>query len=302
MERFLRCHTKEDYFEIETFQAVLRQVQMELDILTEGELRREQYWRYNCLYFDGIDIVDGRVTVTGPVTHSRPMLVVDWQRAQQYTDRPVKMALAGPSTLLGPSHLKDEYYGNRKALHFDLAQAINVEVRALANAGCTWIQLDEPRLGYEPRAAVEYGIEALDVCFAGVPVGIERIVHICRGYASVDGDQGGRNPADPYHLLADALENSCATIVSLEAAAEGFDLSLLDRFKETKIMLGFISNLSSEVETVDDIRARIEAALDHIEADRLIASSDCGFANFLDVESTPVWRKVWNLVQAAKSL
>ncbi len=86
---------------------------------------------------------------------SEPVLHHDFSRAQAYTERPVKVALAGPATLLDPTHLQDRHYGDRRQLHFDLARALNGEVRALAEAGCRWIQLDEPMLGFDTEMALD---------------------------------------------------------------------------------------------------------------------------------------------------
>ncbi len=300
--RFLAKFDVGGYFEVQTLQAVLQQVELGLDILTEGELSRVDYWRYNCFYFDGLETDGAEIVVSGPVSLNEPVLHHDFSRAQAYTERPVKVAMAGPATLLDPTHLQDRHYGDRKRLHFDLAQALNGEVRALAEAGCRWIQLDEPMLGFDTEMALDYGIEALDVCFEGVGDEVNRVVHICRGYAIVDGDRSVRNPINPYPVLAAALERSAATVVALEAAAEGFDYELLETFATTAVMLGFIANVSSAIEQPDDIRREMLAALEHIDAERLIAASDCGFANFRGVDATIVWRKIRNMVEAAGSV
>ncbi len=104
--------------------------------------------------------------------------------------------MAGPVTL--SAYIQDQHYGDKKDLCHDFAEALNVEVRGLYDAGCRWIQLDEPRLGFEPDIALDYGLEMFDACFAGIPKDCRRIVHICRCYADVDGSQQGRNPIQPY--------------------------------------------------------------------------------------------------------
>ena len=299
--RFQKQHICAVILEVQEFLAVLKQIEIGIDVLTEGALPRIAYWEYTVYAMDGVTVIDDRPTVTGPVRLSAPTLVPDWRLAQSYTGRPVKIAMAGPATL--SEYVEDRHYGDKRKMCRDFAQAVNVEVRGLYAAGCRWIQLDEPQLGFKPEMALDYGLEMVDACFAGIPDDCHRVVHICRGYARVDGSHEGRNPVQPYAKLAGALEECSANVVSIEDASQYHDdLSFLETFEKTSIMFGSVSNLDTNIETVEQIRVRLGSALEHIDPGRLIVAPDCGFGNYCDENASFVWRKLANMVEAARSL
>lgn len=301
----------EDLLDRGTRQVVQEQVKVGIDIPSDGEVRRENYIHYHCRHIDGIDFshLTKRVlrqgaweaelpTITGPLRARDHFLPRDYRIAQAATDRPVKITVPGPLTIA--DSLADAYYNDEKRLGAALAKALNEEILALAEAGCTWIQVDEPLLARKPDAALEYGFENLERCFHGVPDQVVRAVHMCCGYPDYL-DQEDFQKADrmAYFTLADAIEDSTIQAISLEDAHRHNDLSLLEHFKTTNVMLGVIAIARSRVEPVDEIAARLEAALDHIDAGRLIVAPDCGLG-MLDRITTLA--KLTNMVTAARAV
>ncbi|MFQ6022797.1 MAG: 5-methyltetrahydropteroyltriglutamate--homocysteine methyltransferase [Acidiferrobacterales bacterium] len=278
----------EEIFARGTRDAIEDQVNAGIDIPTDGEIRREDYIHYHCRHIDGIDFThlsekevrDGAYraelpTVTGPVRARDHFLPHDWQVAQSFTNRPVKMTIPGPLTI--SDTLVDAYYGDPAKFGAELASALNYEVLALAAAGCKHIQIDEPLFARRPQAALDYGMENLERAFHGCPESVVRTMHMCCGYPNrLDNPDYPKAPPQSYFQLADAIEQSSIKAVSIEDAHRPNDLSLLECFKTTAVILGVVAIAKSRVEPVDEIRGRLTQALDHIDADRLIAAPDCG--------------------------
>ncbi len=264
------------------------QVEAGIDIPTDGEVRRENYIHYHCRHLDGIDF--GRLTekvlrggaysaalptVTGPVRVRAPFLPHDWRVAQAFTERPVKLTMPGPMTIADT--VANEFYDDEMRLGIDLATALNAEVRALAEAGCRHIQIDEPVFARKPEQALAYGFENLERCFHGAPVGVVRTVHMCCGYPDrLDNPDYPKADPGAYLRLADAIEESSVQAVSIEDAHRHNDLALLERFRTTTVIFGSVAVAKSRLESVDEIGDRLRAALEHIDASRLIAAPDCG--------------------------
>ena len=191
---FARTAGADALFDRATAEAVADQVACGIDIPTDGELRRENYIHYQCRFFAGFDFenLEHRVmrngayatvlpAIRGPIHRGEsPVLARDWQVAQAATDRPVKITLPGPMTI--SDTIADCFYDDPQRLARDLAEALNSEILALAEAGCRYIQIDEPVLARKPEAALDYGIETLERCWQGVPEGVTRVVHVCCGY------------------------------------------------------------------------------------------------------------------------
>lgn len=284
--------TAEDLFIRAAKDVITDQIDAGVDIPTDGEVRRENYIHYHCRHLDGFDfenlttrvLRDGAYETDLPTiraaikVRSTGFLVHDWKAAQQFTDRPIKVTIPGPITIADTT--ADEHYGDPKALAFDLADALNAEVRALAEAGCKVIQIDEPLFARKVDAALDYGIETLDRCFSNVTDDVTRAMHMCCGYPNYL-DQTDYHKADPssYFELADALDQTSIQHISIEDAHRHNDLSLLARFANTSIVFGCIAIAKSELETVDEVAARLRLALDHIDRDRLIAAPDCGLGH-----------------------
>ena len=259
-----------------------------IDIPTDGEVRRENYIFYQCRHIEGIDFAsvtsksvrDGAFmaelpTIAGPIKLRENVLAHDWKVAQALSDHPLKMTLPGPMTIMDST--SNDYYDDERKLCVDLATALNVEIRALAEAGCRHIQVDEPVFARKPDDALSYGIEALEHCFQGISENVTRSTHMCCGYPNaLDVDDYMKADPGAYFMIADAIDSAAIDAVSIEDAHRHNDLKLLGHFKKTSVILGVIAVAKSRVESVDEIRRRLEQALDHIDAARLIAAPDCG--------------------------
>ncbi len=273
-----------------TVDAVREQVDCGITIPTDGEIRREHYVYYHCRHLSGIDfdhltgksMRDGswtaRVpTVRGELGAGAPFLTEDWRVAQSATGREVKITVPGPLTI--SDSIANEHYPDRASLARALADVLNIEIRRLAEAGCKWIQVDEPLFARQLDETLTFGIECLERCFVGMPDGVTRAVHICCGYpVRLDEPNPAKADAGSYIALSPALDEADVDAVSIEDAHRPNDLSLLERFARTTVILGLVNIAKSEVETVDHLRQRMRAALGHIDPNRLIAAPDCGLA------------------------
>ncbi len=272
-----------------TRQAVLDQIECGIDIPTDGEQRRENYVHYQCRHLRGFDFsnLTKRVLRDGAYETSLPtirnkiepegehFLPRDYQIAQQASDRPVKITVPGPITIMDTT--ANDFYKDDKELVFDLARALNYEIKALAAAGCKNIQVDEPLFARKPQAALDYGIEALEMCFDSLDSDVTRIMHMCCGYPQhLDDDEYTKADPMSYFQIASALDQSSIQQVSIEDAHRHNDLALLEKFTKTTVIFGAIAIAKSKVEVVDDVAKRIMQALEHIDNDRLIAAPDCG--------------------------
>ncbi len=281
----------EALFDKATIQAVTDQVTCGIDIPTDGEQRRENYIHYHCRHLNGFDFVnltervlrDGAYKAELPTISGKiePMghhfLVRDFEVAQSATDRPVKITIPGPTTIMDTS--ANSFYKDERDLAFELADALNFEIRALADAGCQFIQIDEPLFARNVDRALRYGVECLDRCFEGVPDSVTRVMHMCCGYPEhLDDEEYHKADPNNYFLLSQAIDASTINQVSLEDAHRYNDLTLLEKFQRSTVIFGSVAIAESRVETVEEIAARLTAALNHIDKDRLIAAPDCGLA------------------------
>ncbi|MEM9629420.1 MAG: cobalamin-independent methionine synthase II family protein [Pseudomonadota bacterium] len=275
-------------FDKATIEVVKEQDDLGIDIPSDGEVRRENYIHYHCRHLNGVDFealsekqMRGHFTallptITAPVEAGDVFLVRDWQVAQSATRKPVKMTVPGPMTI-GDS-IADDFYKDPVERGVALAEALNVEIRRLADAGCPVIQVDEPVFARKLDQALAFGLEHLDRCFHKVPKTIERTVHICCGYPDkLDPDDDyPKAPRESYEDLATGLQDVAVDAVSIEDAHRHNDLSLLERFTRTKVIFGVIAIAKSEIEEVEAVRDRLRQALDHIDLHRLMAAPDCG--------------------------
>jgi 5-methyltetrahydropteroyltriglutamate--homocysteine methyltransferase len=292
-------------------EAVSDQISCGIDIPTDGEIPRENYIHYHCRHLLGFDFthltskqVRGGTykaklpTIVGPVSARDQFLVNDWQRAQSVSDRPVKITMPGPMTISDTN--SDAYYNDPEKLGRDIAGALNIEVLALAEAGCQHIQIDEPLFARKPGAALEYGFDNLERAFHACPEHVQRTVHMCCGYPDkLDRADYPKADPDSYMQIADAIEQSCIDAVSFEDAHRHNDLSLLERLKTTKVIFGVVAIARSQVETVEEIGQRLLQALNHIDTDRLIAAPDCGLGL---LGRDLAMAKLRNMCEAAKSI
>jgi len=301
----------ESIIEKGTHEAVRDQVDAGIDIPTDGEIARENYIHYHCRHLEGMDFVNltekmlrtGNYssflpTVRGHVKPRKMFLAHDWKRAQKSTDKPVKITMPGPLTVADT--VVDEYYGNLKDFGKAISEALNQEVHSLANAGCRYIQIDEPLFARYPESALEFGVENLERAFHNCPGNVTRTVHICCGYPDkIDKDDYPKAPRESYSRIADAMEDSSVMAISLEDAHRYNDLKLMEIFKKTTIIFGVVAIAKSRVESVDEIRNRLKDVLEHIDSNRLIAAPDCGLG-ILGKELAI--RKLKNLSEAAHSI
>ncbi len=301
----------EEIFARGTRDAIEDQVKSGISIPTDGEIRRENYIHYHCRHLDGFDFEQLTETdVRGGAYRARlPGIVADiktrehfldsdYRVAQSFTDRPVKITLPGPMTIANTT--VDHYYQDPRTLGAALADALNFEIKALAAAGCRHIQVDEPLFARQAQAALDYGLEHLERCFHGCPDAVTRTMHMCCGYPDrLDNPDYPKAPQDSYLQLARAVDESSIQAVSLEDAHRHNDLRLLELFEKSQVIFGVVTIAKSRVESVDEIRARLEAALEHIDPDRLIAAPDCGLG-LLGRELS--MQKLHNMCQAAASI
>ena len=249
-----------------------------IDIITDGEMRRESYSNRFALALDGVDvdnpaIVVGRAgkptpvpRITGPIRRRHAVEVRDVEFLRANTDRQIKITLPGPFTLSMQAH--DEYYGDPEAVAMAYAEAVAEEARDLKAAGADIIQFDEPWLQARPEQAMQFGVKALNRALEGVPG--PTVVHLCFGYAAMVADK-----PSGYSFLSQ-LADSAAEQISIEAAQPKLDLGILADLSNKTIMLGVLDLGSAEVESAQTVAARIRAGLRHVAAERLVIAPDCG--------------------------
>jgi len=292
-----------------TEEVVQEQVNLGIDVPTDGEVRRENYIHYHCRNMKGFNFSrltkkamrDGQwmvsvPTIEGQIKAGEEFLVHDWQIAQAATDRPVKITIPGPLTIIDSTY--NEYYNDEKKLAGDIALAINREILRLIEKGCTWIQIDEPIFARKPEQALAYGIDNIEQCFHKVPEQVNRSVHICCGYPDrIDSIDYLKAPPESYSRLAPALDSAAIDAISIEDAHQPNDLKLLELFKHKTIILGVIGIARSRIESVQEIFKRLQKALNHIEPERLMAAPDCGLGM---LNKDQVRAKLKNMVCAAQ--
>jgi 5-methyltetrahydropteroyltriglutamate--homocysteine methyltransferase len=250
-----------------------------IDIVTDGEIRRESYSNRFALALDGVDAdTPGEVTaqfnratavprVVGPIRRRAPVELSDVQFLLRQTDRATKITLPGPFTL--SRQAKNEYYRDEAELTMDYAIAVNQELRELKACGVDVVQLDEPWVRTDPDKALRYGIPAINRALEGIEG--PTVVHICFGYAAVVKQQ---KPTG-YSFLPQLAE-TIAQQISIEAAQPRLDLGVLRDLSGKQIMLGVLDLGDTNVETPEIVADRIRAGLQHVAPDRLIPAPDCG--------------------------
>ena len=303
----------ETRFALATQASVMAQVTAGIDVPTDGEMRREHYIFYHLRHLSGVDFDNLQVreirtgawekevpTIVDGVRPTASFLPYDFQIAQSYSKQPVKITVPGPMTIADT--VVDEHYGDERRLNRDLADALNVEILALADAGCRYIQVDEPVFARKTTEALAFGIDDLERCFAGVPPHVQRVVHLCCGYPRhVDQPVEDVYKADPtaYFDLAGALDLAEVDAISIEDAHRPCDLRLLELFEQSTVILGLVAIARTRIESVDEIRARLDEAALHIDSERIIAGPDCGLG-MLDLDTTTA--KLENMTAAARSI
>ena len=250
-----------------------------IDIITDGEIRRESYSNRFATALEGLDndnpgVIRSRAgaettvpRVVAKLRRTQPVELRDMQFLRQNTDLPAKITLPGPFTMT--QQAKNEFYKDDEEMAMDFAAAVNAEARDLQAAGADVIQLDEPWLRNDPEAAKRYAVKAINRALEGITV--PTVVHLCFGYAAV---VTGQKPTG-YSFLP-GLADSIARQISIEAAQPHLDLGVLKDLAGKKIMLGVLDLGDKTIETPAVVADRIRAALRHMNAADLIPAPDCG--------------------------
>lgn len=249
-----------------------------IDIITDGEIRRESYSNRFATALSGIDLenpatVRGRSSgtvvvprIVGLIRRLRPVEVRDVEFLRAHTDRTIKITLPGPFTM--SRQAKNEYYKDEEELVMDYAAAVNAEIRDLKAAGADVIQLDEPWLQARPEEARRLALPAIDRALDGITGATA--LHLCFGYAYV-----ARDKPNGYSFLSE-LTGTRVGQISIEAAQPNLDLGNLDDLGDKVVIFGAISMGDPRPETPEIVAGRIRAALKHVPPERLIPAPDCG--------------------------
>ncbi len=261
-----------------TLLAIRAQEDAGLDIITDGEIRRESYSNRFATALDGVDVDNPGTAldrsghpnpvprIVGPIRRRHPVQTGDLAFLRAHTDRTVKVTVPGPFTMA--QQAQNDYYPDREAAAFGYAEAVNEEVRDLFAAGADIVQLDEPYLQARPDDARGYGVKVVNRALEGA-VGTTA-VHICFGYAAIIHDR----PAG-YSFLPE-LAGARADQVSIETAQSGLDCSVLTTLEGKTIILGVLDLNDLTPETPDQVLARARKALAYVPAERLVLAPDCG--------------------------
>jgi 5-methyltetrahydropteroyltriglutamate--homocysteine methyltransferase len=270
-----------------------------LDVITDGEMRRESYSNRFATALQGVDIVSPGTTINrsggqsvvpriaGPVKRTRPVEIRDVEFLRRNTTKRIKITLPGPFTMT--QQAQDDYYRDEEALAMAFAAAVNEEMRDLKAAGADVIQLDEPWLQARADRAARYGVKAINRALQGIAG--TTVVHLCFGYAAaVKGKPSG------YSFLPQLAETT-ASQISIEAAQPRLELSVLNELGKKTVMLGVIDLGTTEVETPQTVAERIRAGLKHVPAERLVVAPDCGMKY---LPRDVAFSKLVSLVEGAK--
>ena len=249
-----------------------------LDIVTDGEMRRESYSNRFATALDGVDIDNpGEALdrsghpnpvprVVGEISRRHPVQVRDVQFLKAHTSRRTKVTVPGPFTM--SQQAQDDHYGAPDKLGMAYAEAVRGEILDLFEAGADIVQVDEPYMQARPEPAREYGLDALKHATDGIDGTVA--VHICFGYAAIIHER-----PSGYSFLPE-LAATEADQISIETAQSGLDLDVLDALPEQTVILGVLDLSSNDVETPETVAERIRRAFPHKPVERLVAAPDCG--------------------------
>ena len=284
-----------------TVLAIRAQEQAGLDIVTDGEIRRESYSNRFATALEGIDIDNPGTAldrsghpnpvprIVGKIRRKHPVEVQDVVFLKKNTNRRVKMTVPGPFTM--SQQAQNDYYKSEEEAAMDYAAAVNAEIRDLFAAGADIVQVDEPYMQARPEKARQYGLKALNRALEGING--TTAVHICFGYAAII----HQRPSG-YSFLPELAGCSCSQ-VSIETAQSNLDASVLQTLSGKKIMVGCIDLSDMKVEAAQKVVERIKKALRYVPKEDVILAPDCGMKYLLrDV----AFGKMKAMVEAAKVL
>ncbi len=261
-----------------TLLAIRDQERAGLDIITDGEMRRESYSNRFATALDGVDIDNPGTAldrsghpnpvprVTGKVRRRQPVEVRDVRFLRANTDRAIKMTVPGPFTM--SQQAQNDFYQDEEEMALDYAAAVNAEIKDLFAAGADIVQIDEPYMQARPEKARKFGLKALNRALDGVTS--TTAVHICFGYAAIIHVR-----PSGYSFLPE-LDGAAVKQVSIETAQSGLDCAVLEKLPGKTIILGTLDLSDMTVETPATVAARIRRALPHVPAERIIVAPDCG--------------------------
>lgn len=281
--------------------AILDQERAGLDIVSDGEIRRESYSNHFATALDGIDLDNpGKALdrsgepvfvprITGPIRRRHPVGVENVRFLKRNTSRKIKFTVPGPFTMT--QQAQNDYYRSEAEASLDYAAAVNEEIRDLFAAGADVVQLDEPYMQARPDKAREYGLAALQRAFDGIRG--RTCVHICFGYAALIHER-----PEGYSFLPELAAAPCRQ-VSIETGQSKLDCTVLESLADKEILLGVLDLSTNEVESVETIKARVRRGLEHVAAERIILAPDCGM-KYLSREAAH--GKLSAMVEAAREL
>ena len=261
-----------------TLLAIRAQENAGLDIVTDGEIRRESYSNRFATALEGVDIDNPGSAldrsghpnpvprIVGKIRRRHPVEIADLEFLRAHTDRKIKMTVPGPFTM--SQQAQNDFYGSDEEAAMDYAAAVNQEIRDLFSAGADIVQIDEPYMQARPEKARAYGLKALNRALEGVQG--TTAVHICFGYAAVI-----HTRPSGYSFLGELAGCSCQQ-VSIETAQSNLDCSVLKSLHGKKIILGVIDLNDMVIETPEKVAARIRRALPYVPPADIIVAPDCG--------------------------
>ena len=270
-----------------------------VDVVTDGEMRRESYSNRFATALEGVDLDNPGIAldrtghenpvprVVGQIRRTRAVEVSDVEFLRSLTDRRVKITVPGPFTMT--QQAQNDHYADERSLALAYAEAVNEELHDLKAAGADVVQIDEPYLQARPEPARKYALEAIDRALAGIDG--PTVLHTCFGYAHVVKDK-----PDGYPFLAE-LDGCAATHISLEAAQPKLEPEVLRALPSKTIVLGVVDLGSREVETPVAVADRIGRALEVVPPERIVVAPDCGM-KYLSRELA--FRKLEAMVNGAR--
>ena len=261
-----------------TILAIHDQERAGLDVITDGEMRRESYSNRFATALEGVDIDNPGTAldrsghpnpvprVAGKVRRRHPVEVRDVQFLRANTARPIKITVPGPFTM--SQQAQNDFYKSEEEMAFDYAAAVNAEIKDLFAAGADIVQVDEPYMQARPEKARAYGLKAFNAAFDGVKG--TTAVHVCFGYAAII------HVRPPGYSFLPEFADSPVQQISIETAQSNLDCSVLAKLPGKTIVLGVIDLSTMDIETPETVAARIRRALPHVSAERLVIAPDCG--------------------------
>ena len=261
-----------------TLLAIRDQERAGLDIITDGEMRRESYSNRFATALDGVDLDNPGVAldrsgepnpvprVTGKIRRRHAVEVRDVEFLRANTDRLIKITVPGPFTMA--QQAQNDFYEDPAEMAHDYAVAVNAEIKDLFSAGADIVQIDEPYMQARPDKARQYGVAALETALEGVHG--RTALHICFGYAALIHER-----PEGYNFLPE-LADTPVKEVSIETAQSNLDCSILETLEGKTIILGVLDLSTHEVETPDIVAARIRRALPYVAPEKIIVAPDCG--------------------------